>query len=109
VISGYIAPEYAYTGVCSFKSGVFSFGVLVLEIVSGTMTNGSYRFDGRLYQLIAYVSKYSLFTEPPERVLHLVIRKMIYIFFSCRLGFCGEPTDGASWWPAAYGTNETTS
>ncbi|KAK3125959.1 hypothetical protein QOZ80_7BG0611960 [Eleusine coracana subsp. coracana] len=51
---GYIAPEYASDGVCSVKSDVFSFGVLVLEIVSGTMTTGSYRFDGKLYKLIAY-------------------------------------------------------
>ncbi|XP_062186384.1 cysteine-rich receptor-like protein kinase 19 [Phragmites australis] len=51
---GYIAPEYASDGVCSVKSDVFSFGVLVLEIVSGKMTAGSYRYDGKLYKLIAY-------------------------------------------------------
>jgi hypothetical protein len=35
--------------------------VLLLEIISGTMTTGSYRFDGKLYKLIAYVSTiYSL-------------------------------------------------
>ncbi|KAL1537402.1 non-specific serine/threonine protein kinase [Salvia divinorum] len=32
---GYMAPEYAMRGQYSFKSDVFSFGVLVLEIVSG--------------------------------------------------------------------------
>ncbi|XP_024021179.1 G-type lectin S-receptor-like serine/threonine-protein kinase At4g27290 [Morus notabilis] len=32
---GYIAPEYAVGGLFSTKSDVFSFGVLVLEIVSG--------------------------------------------------------------------------
>ncbi|KAI3731009.1 hypothetical protein L1987_62192 [Smallanthus sonchifolius] len=32
---GYIAPEYAVHGRFSIKSDVFSFGVLVLEIVSG--------------------------------------------------------------------------
>ncbi|KAD7480032.1 hypothetical protein R6Q59_008818 [Mikania micrantha] len=32
---GYIPPEYAVHGVFSVKSDVFSFGVLVLEIVSG--------------------------------------------------------------------------
>ncbi|KAD2392724.1 hypothetical protein E3N88_39701 [Mikania micrantha] len=32
---GYIAPEYALYGRFSIKSDVFSFGVLVLEIVSG--------------------------------------------------------------------------
>ena len=33
--SGYMSPEYAGHGQFSIKSDVFSFGVLVLEIVSG--------------------------------------------------------------------------
>ncbi|XP_009617833.1 G-type lectin S-receptor-like serine/threonine-protein kinase At4g27290 isoform X2 [Nicotiana tomentosiformis] len=32
---GYMSPEYAVDGIFSVKSDVFSFGVLVLEIVSG--------------------------------------------------------------------------
>ncbi|KAJ8534467.1 hypothetical protein K7X08_016195 [Anisodus acutangulus] len=32
---GYMSPEYAVDGVFSVKSDVFSFGVLILEIVSG--------------------------------------------------------------------------
>ncbi|KAF9593833.1 hypothetical protein IFM89_025618 [Coptis chinensis] len=32
---GYIAPEYAMHGIVSVKTDVFSYGVLVLEIVSG--------------------------------------------------------------------------
>ncbi|XP_023752664.1 G-type lectin S-receptor-like serine/threonine-protein kinase At4g27290 [Lactuca sativa] len=37
---GYMSPEYALDGVFSFKSDVFSFGVLVLEIVSGKRNRG---------------------------------------------------------------------
>ncbi|KAI3677087.1 hypothetical protein L1987_86707 [Smallanthus sonchifolius] len=33
--SGYMAPEYALHGQFSVKSDVFSFGVLVLEIIAG--------------------------------------------------------------------------
>jgi len=33
--SGYMAPEYVMHGEFSVKSDVFSFGVLVLEIISG--------------------------------------------------------------------------
>ncbi|CAA2957580.1 G-type lectin S-receptor-like serine threonine-kinase At4g27290 isoform X1 [Olea europaea subsp. europaea] len=37
---GYMSPEYAADGVFSIKSDVFSFGVLVLEIVSGKRNRG---------------------------------------------------------------------
>jgi serine/threonine protein kinase len=33
--SGYMSPEYAIHGLYSIKSDVFSFGVLLLEILSG--------------------------------------------------------------------------
>ncbi|KAF2922055.1 hypothetical protein DAI22_07g082000 [Oryza sativa Japonica Group] len=51
---GYISPEYIFDGVCSIKSDVFSFGVLVLEIISGKRTSGFYPYDGKLYNLISY-------------------------------------------------------
>ncbi|WRX28354.1 Serine-threonine/tyrosine-protein kinase [Theobroma cacao] len=38
--SGYMSPEYAIDGLYSIKSDVFSFGVLVLEIVSGKRNRG---------------------------------------------------------------------
>ncbi|KAM6574297.1 hypothetical protein CsatA_022624 [Cannabis sativa] len=38
---GYMSPEYAMHGKFSFKSDVFSFGVLVLEILSGKRNNFS--------------------------------------------------------------------
>ncbi|RVW37237.1 G-type lectin S-receptor-like serine/threonine-protein kinase [Vitis vinifera] len=38
--SGYMSPEYAIDGLYSTKSDVFSFGVLVLEIVSGKRNRG---------------------------------------------------------------------
>lgn len=33
--SGYLAPEYALGGQLTMKADVYSFGVLVLEIISG--------------------------------------------------------------------------
>nr|XP_043607226.1 G-type lectin S-receptor-like serine/threonine-protein kinase At4g27290 [Erigeron canadensis] len=42
---GYISPEYAVHGRFSVKSDVFSFGVLVLEIVSGKKNRGFFHED----------------------------------------------------------------
>ncbi|KAF3451654.1 hypothetical protein FNV43_RR07750 [Rhamnella rubrinervis] len=39
---GYMAPEYAMEGLYSIKSDVFSFGVLLLEILSGRKNSGFY-------------------------------------------------------------------
>ncbi|KAH1222499.1 G-type lectin S-receptor-like serine/threonine-protein kinase [Glycine max] len=40
---GYMAPEYALDGLFSFKSDVFSFGVVLLEILSGKRNTGFYQ------------------------------------------------------------------
>ncbi|KAI8548191.1 hypothetical protein RHMOL_Rhmol07G0253600 [Rhododendron molle] len=40
---GYMSPEYAMHGQFSIKSDVFSFGVLLLEIVSGTKNSSYYQ------------------------------------------------------------------
>ncbi|RLN33984.1 putative receptor-like protein kinase [Panicum miliaceum] len=42
---GYMAPEYAMHGHYSIKSDVFSFGVLILEILTGRRSSGSCSFD----------------------------------------------------------------
>ncbi|CAI9772869.1 unnamed protein product [Fraxinus pennsylvanica] len=39
---GYMSPEYALSGIFSEKSDVFSFGVLVLEIISGRRNTNFY-------------------------------------------------------------------
>ncbi|KZV27230.1 hypothetical protein F511_04683 [Dorcoceras hygrometricum] len=45
---GYMSPEYAVDGIFSTKSDIFSFGVLVLEIVSGKSNRGFSHKDHHL-------------------------------------------------------------
>jgi serine/threonine protein kinase len=53
--SGYMAPEYAMRGYFSIKSDVFSFGVLILEIISG-QKNSSFAEGETVEGLLSYVS-----------------------------------------------------
>ncbi|KAK2986532.1 hypothetical protein RJ640_005574 [Escallonia rubra] len=54
---GYMAPEYAMHGQFSVKSDVFSFGVLVLEIVSG-QKNSCFRIGENVEDLLSYAWKH---------------------------------------------------
>lgn len=53
--SGYMAPEYATRGFMSSKIDVFSFGVLILEIISGRR-NYDMEFDEQDWELLKLVS-----------------------------------------------------
>ncbi|KAL7242686.1 hypothetical protein ACSBR1_015133 [Camellia fascicularis] len=53
---GYMSPEYVMHGQFSVKSDVFSFGVLVLEIVSG-QKNNCFRNGDNVEDLLSYAWK----------------------------------------------------
>lgn len=46
--TGYLAPEYAWHGQLTKKADIYSFGVLVLEIVSGTSSSRSILMDDKI-------------------------------------------------------------
>jgi serine/threonine protein kinase len=75
--SGYISPEYANYGLYSLKSDVFSFGVLVLEIVSGYRNRGFCHPDHQL-NLLGHVSviivAFSCFLKPHFFVSNDVVK-----------------------------------
>ena len=53
--SGYMSPEYAMGGIFSVKSDVFSFGVIVLEILSGKKNRTLYDAESSM-TLLGHVS-----------------------------------------------------
>lgn len=55
--SGYMAPEYALQGIFSIKSDVFSYGVLILEILTSHKNSGYQGLSSEYsIDLLTYVS-----------------------------------------------------
>ncbi|KAM6555418.1 hypothetical protein CsatB_002437 [Cannabis sativa] len=69
---GYMSPEYGMRGIFSEKSDVFSYGVLILEIISGKK-NSSFLYGDQYESLIAYAWK--LWSE--DRGLELVDENLL--------------------------------
>ncbi|XP_049936327.1 uncharacterized protein LOC116263644 [Nymphaea colorata] len=57
---GYMAPEYAMSGLFSVKSDVYSFGILLLEIISGQL-NARFHIPGQASSLVEHA--WSLWCE----------------------------------------------
>ncbi|KAK8545677.1 hypothetical protein V6N12_026506 [Hibiscus sabdariffa] len=67
---GYMSPEYVIDGVYSTKSDIFSFGVLLLEIVSGKRNRGFFHPDHH-FNLVGHAWK--LFTEDRGKAAFLAL------------------------------------
>ena len=74
-----MSPEYAVDGIFSIKSDVFSFGVVVLEIISGKKNIGFYQSEQAM-SLLGYVS---------VRIFITIYVWVIFLHYS-RLCMCVE-------------------
>ncbi|CAH8359047.1 unnamed protein product [Eruca vesicaria subsp. sativa] len=52
---GYMPPEYVIHGQFSMKSDIYSFGVMILEIISGKKNSSFRQTDGLVNNLVTYV------------------------------------------------------
>ncbi|CAI0439137.1 unnamed protein product [Linum tenue] len=74
---GYMSPEYAIDGIYSVKSDVFSFGVMVLEIVSGKRNRG---FSHPDHQLNLLGHAWRLYKEgKPEEVMDETVKDSSWV------------------------------
>jgi serine/threonine protein kinase len=79
-----MSPEYVMEGAFSVKSDTYSFGVLLLEMVSGLKISSPHRIEG-FSNLIEYVSMLRIKTISP--CLRWIIVKVVFLF---RHGIYGE-------------------
>ncbi|XP_020098677.1 G-type lectin S-receptor-like serine/threonine-protein kinase RKS1 [Ananas comosus] len=80
---GYMSPEYASDGLFSVKSDVFSFGVLLLEIVSGKRNAGFHQYGNHLH-LLGYA--WELWKE--GKWFELIDQKLGDSFETCEILRC---------------------
>lgn len=65
-----MSPEYAMEGLFSIKSDVFSYGVLLLEIISGRKNTSTFD-DGTSVNLIGHVCRFILPLSVTHKHIHL--------------------------------------
>ncbi|KAL5706242.1 Receptor-like serine/threonine-protein kinase SD1-6 [Ranunculus cassubicifolius] len=80
---GYMSPEYAIDGLFSVKSDVFSFGVLLLEIISGKKNRGFSHPDHEL-NLLGHA--WRLWNE--DKHIELVDKSMSMLGYGEDIGRC---------------------
>ena len=80
-----MSPEYAMEGLISEKSDVFSFGVLLLEIVSGKKNSNFYNEELSL-SLLGYVRLLIFYTALLNYVSQIFFDAL---FNACRYGNYG--------------------
>ncbi|KAF8086436.1 hypothetical protein N665_0625s0001 [Sinapis alba] len=89
---GYMSPEYAMDGTFSMKSDVFSFGVLLLEIISGKRNRGFCVSDNNL-NLLGYVWRHWKEDKEDRPMMSSVVLMLgseeVFIPQPKQPGYCG--------------------
>ncbi|CAJ1978668.1 unnamed protein product [Sphenostylis stenocarpa] len=83
---GYTAPEYAVDGLFSVKSDVFSFGILVLEMVCGKKNRRLYQTDKNL-NLVGHARLQSVLNLPAMASVILMLESRMELVKPKEPGF----------------------
>lgn len=81
--SGYLAPEYALGGQLTMKADVYSFGVLILEILSGRSSSRANwgNTDKVLLEWVSFVFRFCKGTTIQHNKLHILLVSQLIITF----------------------------
>lgn len=75
---GYCAPDYAMTGQLTFKSDIYSFGVVLLEIITGRKAIDETR-SGTEQNLVAWVSYFGFLFISCYRLCGFFVHKLFIV------------------------------
>lgn len=84
-----MAPEYAFYGLFSVKSDVFSFGILLLEVVSGKKNSGFDHLQNH-HNLIGYVRDLQDIKYRRMKFFIHLLEFVLKTFALIRYGNCGK-------------------
>lgn len=85
VCSGYMAPEYIVLGKLTEKADVYSFGVLVIEIVSGRRSSSFVLNSSSILQVVISSSNY-LYQYKPFKNSYMRLLNLCFLCFVLRFG-----------------------
>lgn len=69
----YLAPEYAENGIVSVRADVYSFGIVLIQLISGRKAVDSTREDQQSVRLwVRYLAIFSLFLPKILSFCHMV-------------------------------------
>lgn len=86
----YLAPEYAENGIVSVRTDVYSFGIVLIQLISGRKAVDSAREDQQsLRQWVRCLEDFSIFLKNEKLfTMQLIYLEVNFVILAKHLGNC---------------------